>query len=61
MWGFTFVCSLRHGLTAIFIPWKGCGAARWVLRELAMARVMALSDLLRCGCVRIPWGELSRV
>jgi len=40
---------------------KGYGAAWWVLRELAVANVMALSGLLGCGCVRSWRGELGRV
>ena len=38
---------------------KGYGAAWWVLRELAVANVMALSGLLGCGCVRSWRGELG--
>ena len=37
---------------------RSYGAARWVLRELAVAGVMALSSVVRCGCVCCRWGEL---
>ena len=47
-----------HALAAVCLPWKGCGAARCVLRELAEAAVVALSGMLGCGCVCSRRGEL---
>ena len=45
----------------MILPLKGYGAAWWVLRELVVANVMALSDRVRCGCMRSRRGELGRV
>ena len=43
--------NLRGWTGAVLSRLKGYGAARWVLRELAVARVIALSGVVRGGCV----------
>ena len=53
--------NLRGWTGAVLSRLKGYGAARWVLRELVEAAVMALSGMLGCGCVRSRRGELWRI
>ena len=55
-----FVCSRDVVCVTVILPLKGYGAVWWVLRELVVARVMALSGLLGCACVRSRRGELRR-